>query len=236
MTKVDTLPVPNMPGVVVHLRRVARARRMSLRVGRSDGAVTLTLPPRVPVAEAQAFVAQQAPWIRRHVEAAPPILTVAVGQTMPLMGQPVPVRAGSGRAARWTGTEVTVPDTDRAGARVKVLLQSLARSHIVAAVDRYADALGKQPARITLRDTRSRWGSCSSRGDLMFSWRLIMAPPEVLDYVTAHEVAHLRHMDHSPRFWAQVEALMPDWRPRRDWLRFEGAALHAVRFDGPGDA
>ena len=227
---VDSLPVPGAPGIEVILRRSARARRMSLRVGRSDGRVTLTLPSRLPLREASDFVAQQADWIKRNVAAAPKARIIAVGDTLPVMGAEIPVVAGGGRSARYTGDRIAVPDDGFAGRRVKVLLQTLARTHLTAAVDRYADALGKHPAKVTLRDTRSRWGSCSSRGDLMFSWRLIMAPPEVLDYVAAHEVAHLRHMDHSPRFWAQVAVLMPDYAPSRDWLRREGAALHAIDF------
>ncbi|WP_371156315.1 M48 family metallopeptidase [Jannaschia sp. 2305UL9-9] len=227
----DTLCVPGAPGVEVAVRRSARARRMSLRVGRSDGRVSLSMPTRMPLSDAQAFIAQQADWIIRHVTAAPPARVVAVGADLPLMGQEVAIVPGTGRAARWTGRQIAVADDERAGARIKALLQVLARTHLSEAVNRHATALGRHPQKMTLRDTRSRWGSCSSRGDLMFSWRLIMAPPDVLDYVAAHEVAHLRHMDHSPRFWAQVEALMPDWRPRRDWLRLHGAGLHAVSFD-----
>ena len=229
---VDTLDVPGAPGVAVHLKRSARARRLSLRVGRSDGRVTLSLPPRMPLSEARAFVAQQAEWIARHVAAAPPARVVSVGGTLPLRGREVPLVAGTGRSARLAGDGIAVADDARAGLRVKALLQTLARSHLAEAVDRYSAALGRQPTKLTLRDTRSRWGSCSSRGELMFSWRLVMAPPEVLDYVAAHEVAHLAHMDHSARFWAQVEALLPDYAPRRAWLRREGAALHSVDFGG----
>ena len=83
---------------------------------------------------------------------------------------------------------------------------------------------------IALRDTRSRWGSCTAQGRLMFSWRLAMAPDGVLDYVAAHEVAHLAHMNHAPAFWAEVGRLMPDWTARRDWLRRNGAALQAWQF------
>ncbi|UWQ18041.1 M48 family metallopeptidase [Jannaschia sp. M317] len=227
----ETLAVPGHPGLAVALRRSARVRRMSLRVGRSDGRVTLSMPTAMPVSEAELFVAQQAGWIARNVAAAPLPRGVAVGATLPLLGAEVPIVAGPGRAARYTGQAIAVADDARAGPRVKALLKALARTHLAAAVDRYADVLGKAPAKMTLRDTRSRWGSCSSRGDLMFSWRLIMAPPEVLDYVAAHEVAHLRHMDHSARFWGQVAVLMPDYAPRRDWLRRQGAALHAVHFD-----
>ncbi|WP_235962436.1 M48 family metallopeptidase [Jannaschia marina] len=226
----DELPVPGLPGVAVTLRRSARARRLSLRVGRADGRVSMSLPRRTPLSEAQAFIAAQAEWIARHVSAAPAPRVVTVGGTLPLLGGEVPVVAGPGRAARFTGEAVAVPDDARTGPRVRALLQTMARTHLVAAVDRHAEALGHRPSKLTLRDTRSRWGSCSSRGDLMFSWRLVMAPPEVLDYVAAHEVAHLAHMDHSPHFWAAVERLMPDYAPRRAWLRREGAALHAVDF------
>ncbi|MCK0168173.1 M48 family metallopeptidase [Jannaschia sp. S6380] len=228
----DTLAVPGAPEIAVILRRTARARRLSLRVGRSDGRVTLTLPPCASLAEARAFVATQADWIRRNVAAAPAPRMVRVGGTLPLLGREVPVIAGPGRSARYTGAAIAVADDDRAGPRVRALMRTMAQTHLRAAVDRHAAALGREPSRMTLRDTRSRWGSCSMRGELMFSWRLLMAPPEVLDYVAAHEVAHLAHMDHSVRFWAQVAALLPDYAVRRDWLRREGAALHAVDFGG----
>jgi len=228
----DSLRVPGAPGVEVLLRRSVRARRMSLRVGRSDGRVTLSIPHSMALAEAESFVAQQAGWIARHVAAAPPPCVIEVGGTVPLMGRDVALVEGPGRAARWTGDAIAVADDSRAGPRVKALFQTLARTHLAEAVDRHAEAIGRRPAKMTLRDTRSRWGSCSSRRELMFSWRLIMAPPEVLDYVAAHEVAHLVHMDHSSRFWAQVETMMPDYASRRAWLRREGAALHAVDFGG----
>lgn len=228
----DRLSVPGVPGLEVMVRRSARARRMSLRVGRSDGRVSLSMPSRMPLSEARHFVAQQADWIARHVAAAPPPRIVAVGAVLPVLGRDVGVIAGAGRSARFTGDAISVADDARAGPRVKALFQTMARTHLAEAVDRHAEALGRRPTKLTLRDTRSRWGSCSSRGELMFSWRLVMAPQQVLDYVAAHEVAHLVHMDHSPRFWDQVAALMPDYGPRRDWLRRKGAALHAVDFGG----
>jgi hypothetical protein len=108
----------------------------------------------------------------------------------------------------------------------------VARDRLAGACDDYAARLGKPYARITMRDTRSRWGSCTSDGALMFSWRLIMTPPEVLDYVAAHEVAHLAEMNHSPAFWAVVAQLCPGYAPLRDWLKREGGALQAIRFRG----
>ncbi len=203
---------------------------MSLRVGRADGRVTLTLPAGMSERQASAFVRDQAGWVRRAVAAVPARRIVRVGGTVPLLGRDVPIVAGGGRAARYLGETIAVVDDAQAGPRVRALLQTLARTHLAAAVDRYAETAGRSPAKLTLRDTRSRWGSCSSRGDLMFSWRLVMAPPEVLDYVAAHEVAHLLHMDHSPRFWAAVERLVPDYATHRAWLRTDGATLHAVDF------
>ena len=106
-------------------------------------------------------------------------------------------------------------------------------SLVAEASDRHARALGRRFTALALRDTRSRWGSCTHEGRLMYSWRLAMAPPEVLDYVAAHEVAHLRHMDHSPRFWAAVAGLMPGYAIHRDWLRRHGADLMAWQFRDP---
>ncbi|MBM2575125.1 M48 family metallopeptidase [Jannaschia sp. Os4] len=222
------MPVPGTD-LVVTPRVSARARRMTLRVGRTDGRVSLVVPKGMPLREAEGFVAAHADWIARQVEAAPAPRRVEVGGTLPLMGREVPVVEGAGRAARWTGAAVAVPP-DRPGPRVAALCRTLARTHLLEAVDRHATALGRPFGKVTLRDTRSRWGSCTSRGDLMFSWRLILAPPEVLDYVAAHEVAHLAHMDHSARFWDCVGRLMPGYAPRRAWLRREGAALQAIDF------
>lgn len=226
----EIVQIAGLPGLSVRVRRSAKARRMTLRVGRMDGVVTLTLPRFTGLREGQAFVTQQVDWIAKQVAAVPDRRRVQVGGALPLFGREVDIVAGSGRSARLSGPAIAVPDDARAGPRVQVLLRSLAQTHLSAAVDRYADALGRNPSEMVLRDTRSRWGSCSSRGKLMFSWRLVMAPPEILDYVVAHEVAHLKHLDHSARFWAQVEALMPDYAPRRAWLRTHGAALQAIDF------
>ena len=116
-------------------------------------------------------------------------------------------------------------------ARVAAYLKVRARDRLVAASDHYATQIGRRVAQVSLRDTRSRWGSCTSQGALMYSWRLIMAPPRVLDYVAAHEVAHMLEMNHSPRFWAVVERLFPQWQVERAWLKREGHALQTIRFE-----
>ncbi|GAB1364540.1 hypothetical protein MASR1M32_37760 [Rhodobacter sp.] len=106
----------------------------------------------------------------------------------------------------------------------------LARDRLALASTRYAAQVGRRYGKLVLRDTRSRWGSCSHDGTLMYSWRLIMAPPSVLEYVAAHEVAHLVEMNHSPDYWAVVEGIFPGWKRQRAWLHDQGGGLHRYRF------
>ncbi|OLS42931.1 M48 family peptidase [Rhodovulum sp. BSW8] len=223
--------IPGDPPLEVTLRRSARARRYSLRVSQLDGRVTLTLPQRAPEADGLAFVREKEAWIRRHLSARPEDQVVRAGGTVPYEGRALALVPGSGRAPRLHEGTLAVPGpAAEVPARVQAFLKTRARARLAAAADGYTAALGLSYRRLTLRDARSRWGSCSSRGDLMFAWRLIMAPPEVLDYVAAHEVAHLVEMNHSPAFWAVVARLMPGYEAPRAWLRANGAALHRVRF------
>lgn len=220
------------PPIEVVLRRSARAKRLSLRVSRLDGRATLTLPSQIPERDGLAFLRSREKWLRRHLADIAPEQPVRLGGTVPFRGRQLHIKAGPVSRAQLHGDNLIVPD-DQAmvSKRVVAFLKLAARDALAGASDRYAAKLGRTYGRISLRDTRSRWGSCSSRGDLMYSWRLIMAPPAVLDYVAAHEVAHLQHMDHSPRFWAVVERLYPDQKVARRWLRENGDQLHRVRFD-----
>lgn len=219
------------PPVSVTLRRSVRARRMTLRVSRMDGRVTLTLPRGVAESEAMAFANERAAWIRKHLAQHVAPALVSYGSDIPVLGQSRKVVQGQGRRVVLTDTEIAVPGAaDQVGRKVQAYLKALARSELAYASDRYAGALGRPYSKLTIRDTRSRWGSCSSSGGLMYSWRLIMAPAEVLAYVAAHEVAHLAEMNHSARFWAQVTALYGDYAAPRAWLRREGHALHQFRF------
>jgi hypothetical protein len=223
--------LPGLPGVEVQLRRSARARRLSLRVSRSDGSVTLTLPPRIREAAAMAFLAQHEDWLRRTLAARPQGVTVGFGSMIPVEGQGVTLAPGMVRSPRLDGGRLLLPaDPTRAALRAEAWLRALARDRLAAACDRHARALGRSFATLTLRDTRSRWGSCTTTGRLMFNWRLIMAPPPVLDYVAAHEVAHLVEMNHSPAFWAVVARLFPDHALQRRWLKTQGETLHRYRF------
>lgn len=220
------------PPVEVLLRRSAQARRLSLRISRLDGRATLTLPTRVPEREGMAFVRERESWLRKHLSAIEPEMPVEIGATVLFEGADVPVIAGPVKRATLKSGALMVPDDPgKVGKRVAAFMKLRARDALADASDRYAAALGRPYNRISLRDTRSRWGSCSSAGDLMYSWRLIMAPRSVLEYVAAHEVAHLQHMDHSDRFWGVVNDLFPNHKACRKWLRNNGGALHRVRFD-----
>lgn len=223
--------LPGLPGVEVALRRSARARRFSLRVSRQTGAVTLTLPTRARESEAMTFLRAQESWLRAALVQVAPEQVLGFGVAIPVEGRMLTLAPGTGRAVRVEGDNLLVPgDPARLSARVQAWLKVLARDRLAQAVDRHAAVLGRQVTDISLRDTRSRWGSCTAEGRLMFSWRLIMAPPPVLDYVAAHEVAHLIEMNHSDRFWAVVERLYPGWQVQRAWLRSEGTALQGLRF------
>ncbi|MBF9035304.1 DUF45 domain-containing protein [Rhodobacterales bacterium HKCCE2091] len=230
-TEARTHVLPGDPPIEVALRRSARARRFSLRVSRADGRVSLSLPVWAREAEALAFLREREAWLRAHVDAAPGIRAPRVGGTVPLLGADRPVLAGPGRSARFEDGAVRVPDDARAPARIKALFVAMARERLAAAVAVHTAALGRGHGRLTIRDTRSRWGSCTTAGDLMFSWRLVMAPPPVLDYVAAHEVAHLAEMNHSPAYWAVCARLCPDYKRQRRWLRDNGPDLLAWRFD-----
>ncbi len=223
--------LPGNPPIEITLRRSARARRFSLRVSRVDRRVTLTLPTRARDAEAMAFAASQEGWLRNAMAGLPVLTGVALGGVVPVEGRMLHLVPGAGRMVRADGDALLVPGAAaQAGRRVQVYLQALARTRLVAASDRYAAQVGRRFVGITLRDPRSRWGSCTADGALMYSWRLVMAPPDVLDYVAAHEVAHLVEMNHSPAFWAVVARLRPDWQVQRNWLRMHGGDLQSHRF------
>ncbi|WP_415184565.1 M48 family metallopeptidase [Phaeovulum sp.] len=223
--------IPGTPEVEVVLRRSAGARRFSLRVSRIDGRVTLTLPRFAREAEARAFAHDKADWLREVLATMTSVRRVRLGMTLPFQGQDLLIEAGAVRAPRIEGASLIVPpDAERVGARVEAFVKLAARQQLQGATDRYAATLRRSYRRLTLRDTRSRWGSCTSDGSLMYNWRLILAPRGVLEYVAAHEVAHLVEMNHSAAFWAVVERLRPGHAPERAWLKRHGSALHAVRF------
>jgi predicted metal-dependent hydrolase len=225
--------LPGSPPVEVHLKRSARARRFSLRVSRLDGKVTLSMPLRAREGEALAFLKGHEGWLRDTLRSMPDSARqpVGLGSVLPVEGRELTLEAGTGRGIRAEGDRLLIPgDPATAGPRVAAWLKVLARDRLARASTHYAGLVGRAYTTLALRDTRSRWGSCSPDGRLMYSWRLIMAPPSVLDYVAAHEVAHLVELNHSAAYWAIVDRIYPGWEVQRKWLHQHGQSLHRLRF------
>lgn len=219
--------------VEVTVRRNARARRYTLRLDRRGDGAVVTIPRRGSLAEAKAFVTRHAQWIAERLAARPEMPDVPV--VVPIRGVVHKVLStGSPRgrirmAALGDSPAIEVPgEAPHVRRRLTDHLRKEARADLAAAVARHAETLGVRPTAIRLKDTTSRWGSASARGVLAFSWRLVMAPPFVLDYVAAHEVAHLREMNHSDHFWAICEGLCPATEAAKTWLNKNGAGLHRL--------
>ncbi len=218
----------------VVLRRHPAARRMTLRVSGATGEVVLTLPPRASLLAAKTFLDQHGGWISDRVARLPDRILFEPGVAVPLRGVPhrivhwSQIRSATRATVDADGAAVIAVAGDEAGVpgRVRRFLQAEAQADLKAAVSRHAERLDVAVGRVTLRDTRSRWGSCSSTGTLSFSWRMILAPPSVLDYLAAHEVAHLRELNHSHRFWRIVHDLCPGTEEAERWLKRHGTALH----------
>ena len=223
--------LPGKPHNSLVLRRSARARKISLRVSRLDGRVTLTLPKTLHEAEALDFAREKETWLRHHLAERPEQVSIGIGAQIPYLGSKRQIVTGQGRSVRLEQDLLEVPGREeQVAARLAAFFKHSARGHLAEACDHYATELGRKYTKLTLRDTRSRWGSCSSQGALMFSWRLVMAPRPVLDYVAAHEVAHLVEMNHSSAFWNVVQDLYGNPAGPREWLRDHGEQLHRYRF------
>lgn len=218
----------------VKLKPNPRARRFILRLDTANRTIVITTPARADAEDALAFARSEAAWIRQRLKALPVPVPFIAGETIPLRGAPHLIHhATTGRGVVWSDTaddgrqaiHVT-GGIEHLSRRLTDWLKRTARADITERVEFHAQTLGLSFRRITVRDQSSRWGSCTHDGVLSFSWRLILTPPEVLDYVAAHEVAHLKEMNHGPGFWRLVEQVVPDMKRHRRWLRRHGADLH----------
>ena len=224
---------------LVRVRRHRRARRYTLRIHTATREVVLTIPPRGNMKEAKSFAEKHGGWIAARLGRLPEVVPFAHGTI-------VPVRDVRHRIVHCRGERGTVwRDIDDRGnrlicvageaphvsRRVGDFLKREAKRDLEAAARRYAEELGVKIKRIAIRDQSTRWGSCSTTGVLSFSWRLVLAPPFVLDYLAAHEVVHLVEMNHSQRFWRLLERLCPNMARAKAWLDAHGTDLH--RYGAP---
>lgn len=217
----------------VHIDR--RARRVSVRIDPLAREAVATAPANRFALEAISFASERVEWIADRLGALPPPVVFRPGAYIPLRGVIHRLKhVETGRTVKVDKASGPTPLLLIPGPResfadkTRGFFRASARTDFAERVAVHAETLKVKPRSIAIKDTRSRWGSCSSEGRLNFSWRLVCAPPFALDYVAAHEVAHIKEMNHSDRFWKQVERCFPDWREARAWLHERGGALHSI--------
>ncbi|WGM32501.1 SprT family zinc-dependent metalloprotease [Brevundimonas sp. NIBR11] len=227
--------LPLEGGHALRLSVNPRARRVSIRIDTRKGEAVAIAPSEKRLADAVAFARSRSDWIAERLAARTEGTALEPGAVIPFCGGTIRLEAtGGAGAARLVEDEdglriVSGGEGEAFARRVINLLKRVAREALAARTDVHLRALGQRPVTLSINDAGSRWGSCSPhKRSIRYSWRVIMAPPEVLDYLAAHEVAHLVHADHSPAYWSVVKRLVGDHRPLRAWLRDHGAMLHAV--------
>ena len=225
---------PNDPRILYKLS--ARARRISLKVKTAEREVAVIVPTASALKKAVKFARENQEWIDVQLESLPPPMPFTDGGEILIRGLPYTLVASEGRGRpkihhNIREVHVPSPDAESLPGRVKRLLIREAREELEAATHFYADKLGKRVSKVSVRDQSSRWGSCITRGgegQISYSWRLISAPPYVLEYVAAHECAHMIEANHSQDFWDVCDRISDDVKPAKKWLRKHGAMLHAV--------
>ena len=224
-----------LDGLTARLSVNPRARRLSIRIDARAGEAVLIAPSERKLAEVVAFARTRASWMHQRLAERPQGTPLEPGAVIDLFGKPTRLTATGGAGVARLGEDADGPVVISGGEgeayarRVENLFKRVARETLQARTDVHLTTLGLRPVRLSIADPKSRWGSCSPHNrSIRYSWRVIMAPPAVIDYLAAHEVAHLVHADHSPAYWAVVQGLIGDHRPHRKWLRDNGPALHAV--------
>ncbi|MDA0239557.1 MAG: SprT family zinc-dependent metalloprotease [Proteobacteria bacterium] len=217
--------------IPVAVKRHRKARRIILRIDPETDGVSVTLPSRAAASEAADFIRDRGSWIVERLAKLPGRTILRDGAEITILGQNYVIRHdGLGRGAPTiTGDEIFVTGRpEHLSRRITDWLKERARQEISPRAHALAWRLDRRGGKISIRDTRSRWGSCATNGNLSFSWRLVMAPDWVLDYVVAHEAAHLVHHNHSREFWNVVSSLDVDVEASRRWLNTNGGRLHRV--------
>ena len=228
-------------GQIVPLRVIVnpRARRISLRLDTARREAVAVSPSARLLPKAAAFAIDRAGWVAAHLAKLPKMIALVPGAVIPLRGAPHKLVMVKGRAparieppsvamSAPASIVVAAPDAETFASRVRRFLAAEAKRDLVKSVETHAKTLKVAWKSITVKDTTSRWGSCNADGALCFSWRVVLAPPHILDYLAAHETAHLRELNHSKRYWSHVARCMPDYDRAEAWLRKHGAALHAI--------
>lgn len=215
--------------IPIDVRVSRRARRISIKVDSRTGDVELVLPPRTAVSRGLAFAQAEVRWVLRQLDALPDRVPFEDGAVVPYRGDPHEIRHHDRlRGGVWleSGFINVACGSAHLSRRVRDWFRNEARTETARLAHEKAAIVGKRVRRVAIRDQKTRWGSCSPSGDLSFNWRIVLAPPFALDYLVAHEVAHLREANHSRAFWAIVAELTPHMTDGRAWLRTHGNRLH----------
>ncbi|WP_315918436.1 M48 family metallopeptidase [Mesorhizobium sp. SP-1A] len=215
-----------------------RARRLTLRIDAGGQGLRITVPPGLRRGEVERFLDRHQGWLEQRLAKVPDRPQVRPGISIPIRGVPhlvvhEPGKRGTVALSQDESGPLLIVHGDRLHLprRVADFLKREAKREIEALVVRHTEKVGRKAKAIRYRDTTSRWGSCTSDGNLSFSWRIMMAPRPVINYLVAHEVAHLREMNHGPKFWKLCKELCPDTDRCKDWLKRNGSALQAIRFE-----
>lgn len=218
------------------IRHSRRAKRLALRLDTQKQVFTLVVPEGINLNRAKAFAREHNEWIEQKLAALPRRIPFENGQIIPVLGTPRRIRISLDKTARRTNIRIcpreihVVTNQEHPDARIARFLKKEAKTHLEALSREKASLIKKTIRSVTVRDTKTRWGSCSQDKKLSYSWRLIFSPPEALDYVVAHEVAHLVHMDHSRAFWHLCKDLSADYKTGKTWMRKHGNTL--MRYGG----
>ncbi|MEM1376708.1 MAG: SprT family zinc-dependent metalloprotease [Pseudomonadota bacterium] len=222
--------------VPLTVRENARAKRLTMRIQPGSKGITITVPPGTRTKVVDDFIMRHAGWLETQIAKQPDRPKVRAGIKLPIRGVNHMIKHESGRGVTevrdgQSGPELVVRGDEKFLARrVADFLKAEAKHDIDALVAHHAGKVGRRVKSVRYRDTTSRWGSCSSDANLSFSWRIMMAPPSVINYLVAHECAHLREMNHGPNFWALCEELCPDTKRCKQWLKRNGGKLQAIEF------
>jgi len=216
-----------------------RARQLTLRIDAGGRSLRVTIPPGLASGEVNRFLKRHHDWLEEKISRLPKRPLVRPGIRIPLRGIPhiivhEPGRRGTvtvGKKEDGTPALFVHGDREHLPRRISDFLKKQAKKDIEALVLKHTTAINKRAKAVRFRDTSSRWGSCTSDGKLSFSWRIMMAPKPVINYLVAHEVAHLKQMNHGPKFWKLCEELCPDTERCKDWLKRNGNALQAIQFE-----
>lgn len=220
--------------VEILLIRNKRSKRLTLRQNLSAGNFKLSMPVRGTIAQAQAFCTEHAAWIAEKLSHMQDVVEFKHGHNIPLRGEQfklIFLDQLRGQTQQIDNELHITGGADFAPRRLTNWLKAEAKKDILVGIQKYEPMLNVKHSKLTIRDTKSRWGSCSSSKALSFSWRLVLAPPDVLDYVVAHELAHILEMNHSAKFWAHVAKVCPHMKPSQNWLKTNGGQLHQIRLN-----